>query len=426
MTRWLVSLAVVVGLLTGVWTEGVRLYAWAVRRAADRSYYGADLDSALAGYERLCRLLPRDPRSHIDLASAIGQALAGTSGRQMDLPTFEERAVRGARAYLRAIRESPPSAGSFAGLGAIARSLGVARVLNEEIDLSVLSADPLESMRPEDRFCEAALVKAVQLEPRDYYLRDFLGAFYLRLGMESRALAHIQAAVRLHPVLDRHFYLSELVRVSPAVLTAVEAGIREALAGNNRAVSPFRTQLSLADVYLRQGRVDDALASLEAASAVAPSPHLIDIRVGMILAEQGDDEGALRAFRSCVEHDPHHFRGWIHLGVTLSRLGRHDEAIEACRRARGLRPTNFTALSTLARVQEQAGRLDDAALVLESLIRAHPDRSTTYLQLITIYERLGRTSQAIRVARLLVDQHPEEQAFRDQLEQLERALAQAP
>ena len=230
----------------------------------------------------------------------------------------------------------------------------------------------------------------------------------------------------MHPVLDRHFYLGRLASVSPAVLAAVEAGIQDALESGTSEVSPYDIHHFMAEVYLRMGRVADAMASLEKASAVALKPAAVDLEIGALLAREKDDEGALEAFRRAAERRPDSYRAWLQVGLTLSRLGRHDEAAAAATRARGLNPTDYRTSWGLARILEAAGRLEEAAAILEHLRTAYPEREQSQLQLIRVYERLGRLSQAVRVARDLAALHPEEPAFQEQLEQLEEAMVETP
>lgn len=426
MLRWLVTLGMALALFWGAWSEGWRVYAWAVRRSADRVYYRGDLDGALVRYQRVCELLPGVPRSHIDLANAVGHALEGGLGREMPVEEYERLTRLAARHYLEAIRTGPPNAWSYAGLGSLVENLRDARIREAGIDLSVLSGERLADLRPEDRLCEAAAVKAVQIEPRNYYYRDFLGEFYLRRGFEDRALAHFRVAARLHPVLERHPYLARRAEIAPAVLAAVEAGIEEALASDDTVVAPYDIYRFLSAVYMRMGRFDEAMANLERAAAVAPVPHVVDVQIGVLLAREGDDEGALEAFQRAAERRPDFYRAWYHMGLALSRLERHDEAVAAEVQARGLNPTDYRTSWALARVLQAAGRLNEAAAVLEQLQHTHPDREQPQLQLIRIYEQLGRLSQAARTARELAARHPQDPVFREQLEQLEKAMAETP
>jgi tetratricopeptide (TPR) repeat protein len=227
-------------------------------------------------------------------------------------------------------------------------------------------------------------------------------------------------------VLDRHYYLSRLVTVSTAVLSAVEEGIKDALESPETVVTHYDIHRFLAAVYMQMGKPHEARACLEAAAEVAPLPHVIDIQIGQLLAAEGDDAGALEVFRRAAGREPGFYRAWLNMGLTLSRMERHNEAVEAALRARALNPTGYTSLKSLAGVMERAGRLDEAAEVLENLIRIHGDKQWPYLQLISLYESQNKLSHAVRIARLLASLHPEEPVFQEQLRQLEQAQAIEP
>jgi tetratricopeptide (TPR) repeat protein len=422
--RWIVTIGIAVGLLAGGWAEGARFLAWNFRETAEQAYYDGDLQGALANYEAVRKLLPGYPRSHMDYADSIAQALDGEPGRLMEAAELEEMAGRAMRSYLHAIRVAPPNANAYAGLGSLAGTLSNARIRREGLDLSDISSVPMDSLRPVDRLYEAALVKAVQIEPRNYYYRDFLGYFYLRYGFEERAIAHFREAARLQPVLDRHFYLKRLASISPAVLAAVEDGINEALNSGETEIRAEEIHRFLAEIYLRMGRLQDAKNHFEAVAAETDEPYIMHVRIGKILAEQGDDNGALEAFVRATELQPDYHGGWLHLGLALSRMDRHDEAVEALLQARGLQPTEYQPSWSLAIALENAGRLDEAAGVLEHVVRIHGDKRQAYDRLIRLYEKQARLSQAVRVARLLAERYPEEQILREQVEQLERAMGE--
>ena len=165
MLRWIVTLAVFGTLLAGSWGEVVRFRAWQLRRAAEAAYYAGELEPALAAYERVRRMLPGDPDSYTDPADSITQALEGPRGRDVPLEQAERLASQATRYYLGAIRVSPPNAWSYAGLGGLAGTLKARRGQAMETDLASLSPDPLENLRPGDRLHEAALAKAVQIQP---------------------------------------------------------------------------------------------------------------------------------------------------------------------------------------------------------------------------------------------------------------------
>lgn len=422
--RWLATSGLLTGLALGAWSESAYARAWFLRRAADRAYYGGEFESALAGYERVRRLLPGYSASHTNLADSICEVLEWNPQRFPDRDAYDAMAARAAAAYLDAIRVSPPNAWSYAGLSSLVGTLAGARRRASGVDLASFFADPLQALTPEDYLQETAMLKAVQLEPRNFYYHDFLGQFYWTHGFWDRAQAHVRAAVRLQPVLDRHFYLSNLVDVSPRVLTAVELGVQDALASPRTEVPPEEIHRLLAEVYLRLGELDKARSQLAAAAAFSVNPFLFEIHIGRTYATEGNDEQALRSFSRATELAPEYHRGWLELGLTLSRLGHHAEAVEAFEQARGLAPLEFQPAWHLAVELDRGGELDGAARILDGLIRAHPDKREGYTKLIDVSMRLGSINRATGVARQLVERFPDEPLFEEQLRQLESTGSQ--
>jgi len=235
------------------------------------------------------------------------------------------------------------------------------------------------------------------------------------------ALEHFRTAVRLHPVLDAHYYLSEFASASPAVLEAVEAGVQDALAAGDTDVTEYDIHRFLAALYVKLDRIDEARVSLESAAEVAPLPHAVHVQIGQLMLEQGSDEAALESFRHATEIEPGYGRAWLRMAVLLSRMQRHDEAVEAAYRARSLAPGDYSTTSALARILDAAGRDESAIEILESLIRTDGDKPLPYMRLIELYETRGKLVDAERIARRLVARFPDEVLYQRQLRQFEDA-----
>jgi len=417
--RWILTVGLLAVLGFGIASESRQLRAWFARRAASRAYYAGDSAAALAGYERVRALLPGDPASHTDMADTICEVLEANRQGLEARGEYDALAARAAGAYLDAIRVAPPSAWSYAGLSSLAGTLAERNRRERGVDLGQFFAEPPQVLSAEERLQEAAMLKAVELEPRNYYYHDFLGQFYWTHGLWDRAQAHVREAVRLQPVLHRHFYLSDLVSVSPRVLTAVEQGVEDALDAEGSEVPPEDVHRLLAEVYLRLGDADEARAHFAAAAEYSANPYLFEIKIGRSWVTEGDDEQALRHFTRATELAPDYFRGWLELGLTLSRLGRPEEAIEALRRARGIAPLEYQPSWHLAAELERNDRGDEAVPILEALIRSHPEQREAYLELIDVSLHQGSVHRAVDVARRLVERFPDEPLFREQLRQLE-------
>lgn len=420
MIRPLLTLVAMLLGVGGIVVELSHVWAWRIREQAETAYYNGDFESALSKYEQVLDMRPGEPRTYTDPADSISQYLSG-SGQALAPEEFEALAAEGVRYYLLAIDHGPPGAWSYARLAVLADALRRSRSRDRGVDLARLTGDTA-ALQPEDRFCEAAWAKAVKIEPRNYYYRDFLGDFYFRRGFIDRAVAHFRFAVRLHPVLDSHYYLSDYATISPVVVNAVEAGVRDALEAEDTFVSEYDIYRFLAALYLKLNRVEDAIWSLEEATAVAPLPHAVDVQIGQILAKAGDDVAALAAFQRAIDRQPDYGRAWKRLGEALSRIGDYDEAVRAAYRARSLMPGDYSTSSALARILAAAGQTDEAAEILEHIILNHKNKPVPYVRLIELYEGQGKLTDATRVARRLADRYPDEELYRRQLRQLENAV----
>jgi tetratricopeptide (TPR) repeat protein len=415
--KWLVTLLALA--LTGyaAVSEWNRVQSWRLRERADKSYYEGDFKKTLARYEIVIDRRDDDPRSFTDAGDTISQYLSG-SGQALPLETFEELAQRGVRYYLKAINLSPPNAWSYSRLASIAESLGRRRSKERGLNLAALSG-AVTALGPEERFAEAAWVKAIQIEPRNFYYRDLAGDFYWRRGFYDRASRHFRYSVRLHPILEKHYFLSDYSEASDGILRAVEAGVQDALEADDTDVSRYNIHRFLAELYTKLDRFDDAMRSLEAAAEVSPKPHAMDVQIGQLLLANGDSDGAIEHFRRATERKADYPQGWLHYALALSRREQHDAAVEAAYRARGLNPVDFATTMALARILHAAGMLDEAAEILEHALQTFPDRQQSYLHLIEIYEGQSKISQATRVARELAGRFPENEIFQEQLRQLQ-------
>ena len=83
----------------------------------------------------------------------------------------------------------------------------------------------------------------------------------------------------------------------------------------------------LAEVQLRQRRIDEAQKTLERGLRVFPRDPVLRNDLGMCRLMQGDCEGALNAFTSAVASVPHDPRYRANMAVALGLLGRDEESM---------------------------------------------------------------------------------------------------
>jgi len=85
--------------------------------------------------------------------------------------------------------------------------------------------------------------------------------------------------------------------------------------------------VELAELCMRNDRVDDAVEVLTVGVERAPEDVVLHNDLGMALLVSGDYEAALRRFREAAALDPQDARARSNAGTALGMLGRYDEAL---------------------------------------------------------------------------------------------------
>lgn len=201
------------------------------------------------------------------------------------------------------------------------------------------------------------------------------------------------------------------------------------------ASADIRSELSA--VYLRDGRMEDALRMAREAVGLAPSdpdthrslaealttlalrerreptPLIEAVTEYRKVVELGGDDGptlsvlgklemqagfedeALATFRRMVSSTGETLQGEMLLARALARTGDGDEAIEHYENVLAMDPTNMEALSGAAALYEQNERWLDAAHVYATLADIHPDEVSLRLRHGISLLRAGRAEEAL-------------------------------
>jgi tetratricopeptide (TPR) repeat protein len=216
----------------------------------------------------------------------------------------------------------------------------------------------------ESREAVAALEKALEVDPKHWKAHNNLALAAIDLGELELAEAHYRESLAIEPqpaiyndlgfVLERQGLADEAValyrktlELDPASATAhynlgaslarsgelaeAERHFRAALAQKRSA--PTHTALAL--VLRQQGRVEEAIASLQAAIESDPEFPAAYDQLGTILAEQGKLEEAAHHYEHAARVQPsaaaHEKRAQV-----LMRLGRTDDARREMEMAKAL------------------------------------------------------------------------------------------
>ncbi len=115
---------------------------------------------------------------------------------------------------------------------------------------------------------------------------------------------------------------------------------------------------------MQNGRVDDAVASLETATAKNPDDATSFMLLGSTYLEKRDYAKAETALQRALALKPDYFGARFNLGLTQLQLKKNDEAIASLQAAVRLDPKNSDAEQALSEALRAQGRNDEANVEL--------------------------------------------------------------
>ncbi len=202
--------------------------------------------------------------------------------------------------------------------------------------------------------------EALRLDPSIIEAHFNLGLIHEAEGRFDEAVREYGEAIKLAPALARpHNHLGFALETKGLL----EEAVREYLVALTADPTDPETLDNLGNVYVKQGRPDDAIAAFEQAIAELEQAHRDYVRVGPILLSpsnqlaavrtnlgiafeaKGRVDDATREYREAIRLDPGRAEAHNALGDLLRRRGRAVEAVEQCRLALELNPRPEFALS---------------------------------------------------------------------------------
>jgi tetratricopeptide (TPR) repeat protein len=165
--------------------------------------------------------------------------------------------------------------------------------------------------------------------------------------------------------------------VKPEVNQRADAELAEARTNLERALAllPDNPDViaSLASIDLRQGRGEDSLARVSAASRAAPKDAALARLQGDLELALGKPEAAEASYRRAVDADPNGLESYGKLAGLYTRLGRANEVIRTYEAALAKNPKSGELHLVLGTLNEAQGRVDDAIVHYEKAIELNPD-----------------------------------------------------
>lgn len=126
--------------------------------------------------------------------------------------------------------------------------------------------------------------------------------------------------------------------------------------------------LVLTQLWLDQGRVDDAVKVVEELGTAVPGDPVGFRRLGLALAERGDNAKAEKLLQRAVERDPADIEAWGTLARLAETSGKLPRALDAWEQAMQHDPENRDVLLNAGRLALRLRRIPDARAYFDQLL----------------------------------------------------------
>jgi predicted Zn-dependent protease len=188
-------------------------------------------------------------------------------------------------------------------------------------------------------------------------------------------------------------------RLAELIATGRTGAARPMLAALRRLVPPSARLSELAALLaMREGKLDAALAELEAGLSDNPTDGTLYRRRAELKHRAGDPIGAARDAAEAVVLDPSDASAKATLGVLLTELGRPTDALPCLNEAVAAAPADPVFRRALAAAQAVAGNADEAAETFASGIAIAPGSVELRRDAVLLAVRRQRFEDALELA----------------------------
>lgn len=230
---------------------------------------------------------------------------------------------------------------------------------------------------------------------------------YYKLAMVERSLKQFDAAQRdlsvfqtlskntstgPYPYQHLFDYLDNRASLSSQERTQLD--LTELL--NQIKTHPGRPQdyYSLAEAYLKLGKIDDARAAIAQLDQMSPDDFRMQGGIGVLLARYHLYDDAIRHFQAAAKANPNSDDVKFDLADAYFRKGQFTEANEIAQTvsAEGQKDDSYLALA--GDIYSHLGDSQKAAQIFQDAVRRNPDNDQYYLSLALVELRGGNLAEA--------------------------------
>jgi putative PEP-CTERM system TPR-repeat lipoprotein len=233
----------------------------------------------------------------------------------------------------------------------------------------------------------------------------YLAQAYTSLGNYETAITQLQMALSMNSTLD-------MPRRMLAAIYLKQQRLDEAIAETqklfSRAPADTAGQRIMAEALIGKRDYDKSLEMFSKLAEKDGSASVL-LRRGMLLAMKGDDAGAEADLRKAVELGGGNLEPRVYLASFLAGKKRLDEAITALDTDSDTGPAAALAFNAKAKLYLRLGKPAEAVEFLNNAKRADPVVSVTYFNLAALHIAAGETAKAAQEYEAALAINPNEQ-----------------
>ncbi len=246
----------------------------------------------------------------------------------------------------------------------------------------------------------AASRKAVELMPDVYRYREALAKLLMKNEDYDAALTEYTEAVKLAPnaffVEEMDNQRIELYRRQGTLLEKIEAVETELENPELPAADTFAKQKRLAKMYLKLGNITYALEVLLKAKALQPDDVVINRWLAEVYIRQGRRDDANAVYTHLIEIDTANAREYYeNIARSYLKVMDFDAATAAAKQAVAHNPRNPEGHQMLAEIAKQSGNYESAIDSFKQALRLRPEAIDIRSELAATYKLAGKPRQAL-------------------------------
>ena len=163
-----------------------------------------------------------------------------------------------------------------------------------------------------------------------------------------------------------------------------------------KSPSGFKPHNNLGNVYLDQGRINEAIEEFQTALKLNPNYVEIHGSLGNVYLDQGRINEAIKEFQTALKLNSKDVKAHNNLGIAYEKQGQIDEAIKEYKLALTLNPNYAEVYGNLGNVYLDQGRINEAIEEYLAALKLNPNMVDAYRNLGNVYLDQGRINEAIK------------------------------